>query len=508
MGARKVATRARAVTVAVILSRILGLVREQVFAVLFGAGRSMDAFVVAYRIPNLLRDLFAEGALGMAFTKVFTEYKERHGKERAFSVASEVTTAFFVLILSVVILGELLAPLLVKLIAPEFFRFKEKFELTVLLTRIMWPFLLFISLSAMFAGMLNGLKVFFWPAFSSALFNLSSITLGVTFYFAAKSLGLYPIVGMALGVVLGGFLQTAFNFGLLTKRGFRYSIRWAPLSPPVKEVFRLLIPSVVGLSAMQINVFINTYFATSCGEGAVSWLSYAFRLMYVPIGLFGVALSVALLPEASKEVTRGNKDTLKKTFSSALLVSLSLSLPSAVGLSVLAEPVVRLLFEHGRFLPRDTLNTAAALKFFCLGLPAYGITKVSVPVFYSLGNTFFPASSSVLSVLVNLGIILVALPHLNFKAIALSTSGALMFQAIYLLVLLAFFLRGLPFQKLVLGTTKLLLEALAMGFLAVYLKNRLPVVLTILICGAFYLLLVRIFGPKEGLFFWSFRRSS
>ncbi len=506
--ARKIARQARAVTVAVVISRILGLVREQVLALLFGAGREMDAFVVAYRIPNLLRDLFAEGALGMAFTKVFSATREREGQAAAFRVASEVLTTFGLLILSVVVLGEILAPQIVNLLAPAFKNFAGKFELTVLLTRLMWPFLFFISLAAVLAGMLNALGIFFWPALSSALFNLTSIGLGVTLYLLVPRFGLPGAAGMALGVLLGGLAQAAFNLPFLLRRRFRFQFRPAFRSPAVRETLKLMAPSVIGLSAMQLNVFLNTYFATSCGEGAVSWLAYAFRLMYVPLGLFGVGLSLALLPEASRRAARGDYRSLRKTFGSSLLVGLSLSVPSAVGLVVLAEPIVRLIFEHGRFSPSDTLHTAEALRLFALGLPFYGTTKVSVPVFYALGNTLIPAFSSFLSVGINLTVILLSLPYLGFKAIALGTALSLTFQALFLLTVLELRIKDLLPLRFWVGFLKIFVGASLMGGIALLLKDKWPVWINIPVCGLFFLAFMKLFGPEEGLYFWKLRRKA
>ncbi|RUM88126.1 MAG: murein biosynthesis integral membrane protein MurJ [Thermodesulfatator sp.] len=499
---QKIAHRARSVTAAVILSRLLGLVREQVLAAFLGAGREMDAFVVGYRIPNLLRDLFAEGALGMAFTRVFSATWEKEGKAVAFEAAREALTVFGTLVLGVVLLGEVLAPQVVGLIAPKFHNFPHKFTLTVLLTRIMWPFLLFISLSAILAGMLNTLGVFFWPALSSALFNLLTITGGLALYFLFPLLGLPAVAGFAVGVLLGGAFQMGFNGLFLARKGFSFRLRPAFHSPAVKETLRLVGPSVLGLSAVQLNVFLNTYFATSCGEGAVSWLAYAFRLMYVPLGLFGVGLSLALLPTASREVARGDLKALQESFSSSLLVGLSLSLPSAAGLALLSQPIVRLIFEHGRFLPSDTLHTAQALSLFALGLPFYGATKVIVPVYYALGNTLLPALSSLLAVGVNLLVILLTLPLLHYKAIALGTAVSLAAQCLFLLTLLQFRLSCLLSRRFLLGLGKILGATFFMGVEAAILKDRVPVWVLIPLCGGFFLLLARLWGPEEALYFW------
>ncbi len=505
--ASKVASGARSVTVAVIISRLLGLIREQVLAGFFGASWQMDAFVVAYRIPNLLRDLFAEGALGMAFTKVFSSYQELYGRKKAFEVASEALTSLGLLILGLVVVGEILAPGLVKLLAPEFKSVPGKFELTVTLTRIMWPFLFFISLAAILAGMLNSLGVFFWPALSSALFNLFTILGGVSLYFLFRAVGQPEILGMGLAVLGGGLLQAAFQGPFLKRRGFSFAFRLRPQSPALKEIFLLMGPAVLGLSAVQINVFINTYFATSCGPGAVSWLAYAFRLMYVPLGLFGVGLSLALLPETSRQAARRDFKALKHTYISSLLVGLSLSLPSAVGLALLARPIVALIFEHGKFSPQDTLNTAQALFFFALGLPSYSVSKATVPVFYALGHTLIPALGSFLAVGINVLFVVLTLPYLNFKAIALGTSLGLLGQSIFLLGLFSYKIRGLPFKIFFFRLFKLVLEAGLMGGIALLGREWVPVYLLIPLCALFYLALIKLWGPEEGLLFWKRRRS-
>jgi len=301
---------------------------------------------VAYRIPNLLRDLLAEGALASAFVKVFSEWHERRGLAATWELASKALSTIGLLVLSLVILGDIFAPYLVRLLAPGFGAVSGKTELATFLTRIMFPFLMMVSLSAVLGGMLNSLGHFFLPAISSALFNLVSVAVGVGLYFLLPDLGFPEITGMALGVVLGGAFQAALQWPRLRRYGFRFSFCPTLKDPGVREIFRLMAPSVIGLSAVQLNVFVNTYFATLCGEGAVSWLAYAFRLMYVPLGLFGVALQVAILPVASRQAARKDFEALKETYLSSLLMGAALSLPSAVGLIILAGPIVRLIFAR------------------------------------------------------------------------------------------------------------------------------------------------------------------
>jgi len=514
---KKVARGARAVTIAVFISRILGLVREQVLAGLFGAGFQMDAYVVAYRIPNLLRDLLAEGALASAFVKVFSEWHDKRGAQETWLLASRALSTIALLVLGLVLLGELLAPYLVHLLAPGFRDLPGKSELATFLTRIMFPFLFLVSLSAVFGGMLNALGTFFLPAISSALFNLVPVSTGVALYFLLPRWGFAPITGMALGVVLGGIFQALLQWPKLRKLGFRFHFAPSFTDPGVKAIFRLMAPSVIGLSAVQLYVFVNTYFATLCGQGAVSWLAYAFRLMYVPLGLFGVALQVAILPVASRQAARGDLSALKGTYLSSLLMGLSLALPSALGLIILVQPIVRLIFEHGRFSPLDTQSTAIALALFSLALPAYGLTKVTVPVFYALGRPQIPMYGSFLAVAVNVFLVWQLVDTLNFRAVALSTSIALTLQALFLLFILNKTLEGLPWKQFLKGLPGLLFSSLALATLALGLRHWLttlsgwPFGLVLLggiaVCASFYFVLIAFLGPEEGLYLWeAFKR--
>ncbi len=508
--ADRVARGARAVTIAVMLSRLLGLVREQVLAGLFGAGLQMDAYVVAYRLPNLLRDLLAEGAFASAFVTVFSHTKEKEGLDRTWQLASRALSCLLVLVIFIVVLGEALAPVLVRLLAPGFVSNPEKLSLAILLTRIMFPFLALVSLSALFGGMLNTFGHFFVPAVSSAFFNLVSVAVGVSLYFWLKTLGMPEIIGMATGVLAGGLAQGAIQIPLLRQIGFRFHFAPTFRDPGVREIFRLMGPMVIGFSAIQLNVFVNTYFASLCQEGAVSWLSYAFRVMYVPLGLFGVALSQALLPVAAAQAARGTFHDLRKTYVSSLLMGLSLALPSAVGLITLSEPIVRLLFERGRFGPFDTQQTALALALFSLSLPAYATTKVTTPIFYALKRPRVPMLSSFLSLGVNLLVVLSSLEALGFRAVALATALAIITQAFFQVAILYQILKGFPLGRLLSGATRLLLCTLAMGTAAFFLekfleplsgvKLLLSLLAGILFCAVFYFVLSAILGPKEALY--------
>lgn len=498
---------ATSVTIAVFISRILGLVREQVLAYFFGAGKSMDAFVVAYRIPNLLRDLFAEGALGAAFVKVFASDLERKGKEESFKKAQILISNFLVIIGMIVFLGIIGAEIVVKLIAPEFSKDPEKFNLTINLARMMMPFLLFISLSSILAGMLNTFRVFFLPALSSGLFNLTSILIGVTGYFICMTLGLDPIYAMAVGVTLGGGLQFCFQYPLVKKKGFVFSFRPSFNDESFREVLKLMFPVIFGFSAVQINVFINTYFATSCGEGAVSWYSYAFRIMYVPLGLFGVGLAQALLPELTRSLSKKDLTTARDIYSRVLIVSLSLSIPSAIGLYILSEPIVKLLFERGKFTHIDTFYTSEILKILALALPFYGLSKVAVPLFYSLGKTFIPALGSFVAVFFNVIIIFLTIDSLGIKGVALGTSGSLFFQCLFLLSISFYFVKRPVFSFILRSLLTLMIAStgliIGVTFIESYFLNSVITVIVSVILGAFIFIgICRVLGPKETYIFY------
>ncbi len=504
----KVAKAGSNVTLAVFLSRILGLIREQVLAYFFGAGKAMDAFVVAYRIPNLLRDLLAEGALASAFVKVFTSNLEKEGLSKSFEKANYLLSNFLLILSVIVLLGILFSPQIVSLISPAFKKDPYKFTLTVTLTRIMMPFLLLVSLSALLAGLLNSLGVFFWPAFSSGFFNLTFILIGVFGYFLFLSWQWEPIVAMALGVTLGGLMQALIQYPLLSKRGFCFRFKVDFSLPEFKEVVKLIFPVIIGFSAIQINIFINTFFATSCGEGAVSWYNYAFRLMYVPLGLFGVGLAQALLPELTKNITQGHltlaKDTLQRTF----IVSLSLSLPSALGLYYLSEDIIKILFERGAFTPEDTFATSKILKIFALALPFYGLSKCLIPLFYALNRTYFPAVGSFIALATNLLVILLTISILGIKGVALGVVSGLLAQTLFLLSG-GLYLLGLPEKKsLLLKSLSTLLLALGGLFLVLktsswFIKNPyLKIALTLPLGAIVFISLCKLLGPEETYIFY------
>ena len=452
----RIARSAGAVSGAVMCSRVLGLVREQIFAGMFGAGYAYDAFVVAFRIPNLLRDLFGEGALSAAFVTVFTDYDTNKGKEETWKLANTVLTFFTILLSLLTLVGIYLAGPIVNLLAPDFQSVTGKTELTAYLTRIMFPFLIFVALAAVVMGILNSRGKFFVPALSSSFFNLGSIVGGVSLTLLFSSIGQPPIAGMAVGTLIGGMLQFLIQLPTLKRVGFTFKPRLALFDPGLKRIMLLMLPATIGLSATQINIFVNTNFAASCVEGSVSWLNYAFRLVQLPIGLFGVAFSIAVMPVLGRLAAENDMEGLKETFNSSLIMVLSLTIPATAGLVLLAEPIIRLIFEHGAFTSLDTIKTAEALTYYAYGLFAYSAIKVMVPVFYAQGNTKYPVIGSFIAVAANILIITLTIDYFQHKAIAFSTSCTMTLNFLFLGVILHKKLRDYSLTPLLQGTLKII----------------------------------------------------
>ncbi len=390
---------AGAMGVATLISRILGLVREQVFAFLFGAGSMTDAYQVAFRIPNLLRDLFAEGAMSASLVPTFTRTREEEGEDRAWRVAGLVFRVLFVLVTALAALGMIFAPQLVALYASAFKQVPGKFELTVRMTREMYPFFPVVALAAAYMGILNACGVFFLPAFASALFNLVSIVVGVIctqiFIHFGADWGVHPIEGMAIGVLFGGMIQAGCQLPSLYRKGYRWIPKRAqdPVwysDPRLKRMLFMMVPGTVGLAATQVNILVNTVLATSQGPGAVSWLNYAFRLMQFPIGIFGVSIASATLPKVSQQWVRQDIAGVSATLVRSLRTVFAVNLPASAGLAFLGFPIIELIFQYGRFRPDDAKATAWALAMYAIGLTAYSAVKVLVPACYALGNTRVP----------------------------------------------------------------------------------------------------------------------
>jgi putative peptidoglycan lipid II flippase len=408
-----VARSAGIVSIAVMGSRVLGLVREQVLANYFGSGFAYDAFLVGFRIPNTLRDLFAEGALSVAFVKTFTDYIEKKGESEAWKLASLVMNALAIVLSVITIIGIILAPQIVELIAPGFS--PEKAQLATTLTRIMSPFLLLVALAAVAMGVLNTRGRFGIPASASTLFNVGSIIGGLLCAYWLSGGGWeivkdpmsipssrvqWAIIGMAIGTLIGGGLQFLVQVPSLYRVGFRFRPFVSFSHPGVQQVMRLMAPAIIGTAAVQINVFTDTFFASSI-PGAQGWLSYSFRLMQFPIGVFGVAIGTATLPAISRHAARNDIVKFRSTLSSSIGLVFLLTIPSACGLVILGRPIIALLYERGAFTALDTEMAAAALVGWSIGLVGYSAIKVLSPAFYAMDDPRTPMIISIISIIIN-----------------------------------------------------------------------------------------------------------
>ncbi len=417
------------------ISRVMGLVRESVFAHLFGVGAATDAFNVAFRIPNLLRDLFAETALSDAFVPVLTAEKAK-SREAQNRLASNIFNILFVVTGLISLAGLLAAPYLAKAIAFGFGRVPGKIDLTAQLTAVLFPFLLFISLAAWAMSYLNTERSFFVPSLAPAAFNLFSILVPVLTYGWFVAHGREPIFGMALGVLAGGLMQFAVQAPLLRRKGFRWSPVLSFRDPAFRKVMALFIPVAIGLAGTRINVLVNTILVTPLAEGSVSWLNYAFRVMHLPLGLFGIAVGAVALPSLSKLVVEGNTEAIRGTLADSLKMVLFLTVPTTALLIGLSVPVTRAIYERGRFTAADTLATAAALVLYVAGIPFMSALRNVAAVFYAHKDARTPMLASFASIGLNIVLNVSLMWVIGYLAFPLSTSLAAVLNVAILYALL------------------------------------------------------------------------
>jgi putative peptidoglycan lipid II flippase len=471
----EVVRSAGVIGIATMTSRVLGLLRDQVFAYFFGAGDAMDAFRIAFRLPNVLRDLFAEGALSAALVPTFTRAFTAGGRAAAWRLASNVISVLLIVSGVVVVAGIVFASPLVNLYAAGFRAVPGKIELTIRLTRLMFPFLAMVAVAAVLMAMLNAMHRFFIPALSPAMFNVATIVCALTFVPLAPRLGVEPIFALAAGTLVGGLGQILLQWPSVRREGFHYSPIVDRDDPWLRETGRLMGPGVAGLAAVQINLFVNSWLAASLGTGAVSWLDYAFRLMYMPIGLFGISIATASLPTISEHAAVRDDFGVRRAVSSGLRIMLMLNLPATLGLMVLATPIVRLIFEHGRFTPADTEATAAALACYAPGLVGYSAVKLISPAFYALGESRVPVIASAASVMFNAGLNLVLVRWLGHRGLALGTAAAALLNAGALVWMLRARLGGLEGARTVTAVVKIASASVVMAAAAYYAERFLHV---------------------------------
>ena len=403
-----------------LLSRILGFVRDFVIARVFGAGMLTDAFFVAFKLPNLLRRLFAEGAFSQAFVPILGEYKNKGGEADAKLLVDRVASLLFLILLAVTLIGMAGAPLLVYISAPGFATNPEKFSLTVELTRITFPYILFMSLVALSGGILNTWSRFAVPAFTPVLLNITFIGMAL---FAAPSFE-QPVIALGWAVFIGGALQLAFQIPSLKKIGMlpRFSLNWKDAG--VRRILKLMAPAVLGVSVAQISLLINTIFASFLGTGSVSWLYYADRLMEFPAGMLGAALGTILLPSLAKYHAAERFEDYSKLLDWGLRLTLLLAAPAALALAIIAEPLITTLFYHGAFSVNDVFKTRDALLAYSIGLLGLILIKVLAPGFYARQNVRTPVKIALLSLFVTQALNLVLISRLQHAGLALSISLA------------------------------------------------------------------------------------
>jgi putative peptidoglycan lipid II flippase len=461
------------VSAAVLASRLTGMVREVAMARLFGAGAANDAFQLAFRIPSLARNLFAEGALSSAFVPVFARSLAAQGKRQAAELFNLVATALILVAGTVCVVGVIFSPQLVRLLAPGFEQVPGKFALTVLLTRIMFPFLLLVALAAQAMGALNACGRFGVPALASSLFNIGSVGCGLALGFTVgRGLGRGMIVSMACGVVAGGVLQLLWQMPSMARAGFVYRPRVDWNHAGLRQITRMMGPAILGNAALQINLVVNTNLASGITDGAghtidgpVSWLGYAYRFMQLPVGLFGVAVATATLPAISRSAGLERMDEFRATLGRSLGTVLLLTIPSSVGLAVMGESMIGAVYQGGRFTAFDTHQTALALTCFSAGLAGYSALKTLAPAFYALDDARTPMLVSLASIAVNFAAAYgcVKWAAIGHAGLALSTAGVGLFGAAALLALLDRKLHGIGLRKLAAGAGRITAAAALMG---------------------------------------------
>jgi putative peptidoglycan lipid II flippase len=459
----RLARSAGVIGLATMTSRLLGLARDLSLAHVFGAGHAMDAYTVAFRIPNLLRDLFAEGAMSSAFVPTFTRVLTLQGRQAAWRLGNLVITALLLATSVLVLLGMLFAWPLVTFAARDFAAVPGKLELAVSLARVMFPFLTLIAVAVGCMGMLNSLHRFFVPAFSPAMFNIGTLVTMAVLIPVFRAHGVNPIYAVAVGTVVGGIGQVVVQWPVLRHEGFRFRPLVDIRDPALREVLTLMVPGTMALAAVQINVLINTMLATSQGEGAPSWLNFAFRVMYLPMGLFGLSIATAAIPAMSTAAAQGDRASVRATLSSALRMMLMLNVPASLGLVALATPIVELLFQHGSFTAEASAATAAALVFYAPGLIGYSAVKLAVPAFYALRDSRTPVVVSAVSVAFNVSLNLLLVRVLGFRGLALGTTISALFNATLLLWQLRNRLDGIDGKRVAFAFLKVLGAAFLMA---------------------------------------------
>lgn len=470
---RSIAGAAGLIGAATFSSRILGLIRDIILARLLGASASADAFFVAYRVPNLLRELLAEGSMSSAFIPVFTEYHTLRTKRETWELASAAFTTLLSIVTLITLIGVVVAPTIVWLLAPGFHDEPTQLEMTTILTQVMFPYLIFISLAALTMGMLNSLRAFAAPALAPVFFNICVIAAAL---FLAPLLD-EPVIGVAIGVVVGGLAQFVMQLPSVHKRGFLFQWRFDLSHPGVRRIGWLIVPSLLGTSVTQINITVNTILA-SYFDGGPTYLFYGMRLIQFPLGIFGVALATAILPTLSAQAAKGSMDELRQTVGFGLRMISFIILPAMAGLMLLRVPIVHLFFEHGAFTAADTAGTAVVLLGYAVGLWAFAGMRIIVAAFYSMQDTKTPAIAAVTAMFINILLALWLMGPLEYAGLALATALSAMVNITILVFVLTSRLGGIDwwhfgqsFGRALIATIPVVLACLWIANLAVWQRE-------------------------------------
>jgi putative peptidoglycan lipid II flippase len=403
---------------ATLLSRILGFLRDMIMANMFGAELVSDAFLVAFRLPDLLRRLMGEGALSASFIPVFTEYLHTKDEQESWELVNNVINLVLVILTVIVLFCLLFAPWIIRICAPGYRMSPRKLYLTILLARIVFPYIFFIGLGSLSMGILNSLNHFLVPALNPALLNIGIISGAYLISPQLKE----PIVGLAIGVLLGGLAQFFFELPLLIRKGLKFRFTLDLHHEGLRRIGALMLPSTIGLAVAEINSMVDTICATFLPEGSVSYLYYSNRLIQFPMGLFVMAIGTAILPTMSGQSARGEIDALKETFSFGLRLVMFMTFPATVGLIILRHPIVKILFQRGAFTVQAAQATAWALLLYSIGLFAYAGAQIIVPVFYSFQDTRTPVKAAAIALIFNIFMNIILMWPLKHGGLALATS--------------------------------------------------------------------------------------
>jgi putative peptidoglycan lipid II flippase len=430
---KQIARAAGVLGFATILSRIMGMVRDMVVSRLFGAGFATDAFFAAFQIPNMLRRFFAEGALTSAFVPTFSEWYTQKGEAEARELANVCFTALTVIMAAVTLFGIVFSPQIVHLMFPGFKAQPAKLELTILLNRLMFPYIFFVSLVALCMGILNTLRHFFTPAISTVFLNLSMILCALLLHNRFK----VPIVALAIGVLLGGVLQLLLQLPVLYRKGFSFRWHFDFSHPAMRRIALLMGPAVFGVGVYYLNIAVGAILASYLPQGSVSYLYYAQRLFEFPQGIFTVSVAQAVLPSMSRQAAAGDMDALKESLAFGLKLTLFITIPAMAGLLLCATPIFSLLFMGGAFDYGKAEQCGVALLYYSLGLSFVAMVRVLVPAFYALKDTRTPVVTAFIAFILNLCFSLLLMGPLRHGGLALASS----LSALGNMVLLIWFLR-------------------------------------------------------------------